>query len=48
VEESGNPDELGERLAEYAAMHLSCHGHSAWRPRGWKSSASNTGAADFL
>jgi hypothetical protein len=35
VEESGNPDELGERLNEYAAMqalHLSCHGHNAWRP----------------
>src|ERR1700740_3444361 len=35
VEESGNPDELGERLTEYAAMqvlHLSCHGHNAWRP----------------
>jgi hypothetical protein len=33
VEESGNPDELGDRLAEYAAMqalHLSCHGHNAW------------------
>src|SRR5215831_11468000 len=37
VEESGNPDELGERLTEYAAMqalHLSCHGHNAWRPSG--------------
>ena len=37
VEESGNPDELGERLVEYAAMqalHLSCHGHNAWRPPG--------------
>jgi CHAT domain-containing protein len=35
VEESGNPKELGERLTEYAAMqalHISCHGHSAWRP----------------
>src|SRR5215831_9727059 len=35
VEESGNPDELGERLTEYAAMqalHLSCHGHNAWQP----------------
>ena len=34
VEESGNPQELGERLAEYPPMqvvHLSCHGHNAWR-----------------
>ncbi len=34
VEESGNPRGLGERLTEYAAMqalHLSCHGHNAWR-----------------
>jgi hypothetical protein len=34
VEESGNPLELGERLAEYEAMqalHLCCHGHNAWR-----------------
>jgi hypothetical protein len=37
VEESGNPKELAERLTEYAAMqalHLSCHGHNAWRPAG--------------
>jgi CHAT domain-containing protein/tetratricopeptide (TPR) repeat protein len=36
VEESGNPGELGDRLNEYAAMqvlHLSCHGHNAWKPR---------------
>jgi tetratricopeptide (TPR) repeat protein/CHAT domain-containing protein len=35
VEESGNPDELGDRLSEYEAMqvlHLSCHGNNAWRP----------------
>lgn len=35
VEESGNPRELGERLAELPAMqalHLSCHGHNAWPP----------------
>jgi CHAT domain len=35
VEESGNPRELGDRLTEYEAMqalHLSCHGHNAWRP----------------
>ncbi len=34
VEESGNPQELGERLAEYPPMqvvHLSCHGLNAWR-----------------
>jgi CHAT domain-containing protein len=37
VEESGNPDELGDRLTEYEAMqalHLSCHGHNAWLPFG--------------
>ena len=37
VEESGNPDELGERLTDYATMqavHLSCHGDNAWRPLG--------------
>src|SRR5262245_36384086 len=36
VEESGNPDELGERLKDYEAMqalHLSCHGHNAWRSK---------------
>ena len=36
VEESGNPEELGERLREYDAMqvlHLSCHGHNAWPTR---------------
>src|SRR5262249_61033541 len=35
VEESGNPDELGERLAEYSAMealHLSLHCHNARQP----------------
>jgi hypothetical protein len=34
VEESGNPEELGDRLTEYEAMqalHLSCHGQNAWR-----------------
>jgi hypothetical protein len=34
VEESDNPDELGERLSEYEAMqalHLSCDGHNAWQ-----------------
>ena len=37
VEEGGNPEELGDRLTEYDAMqvlHLSCHGHNAWRPSG--------------
>ncbi len=37
VEESGNPQELGDRLTEYEgmqALHLSCHGHNAWRPSG--------------
>jgi len=37
VEESGNPDELGERLTDYGTMqavHLSCHGNNAWRPLG--------------
>ena len=37
VEESGNPDELGERLTEYPPMqvlHLCCHGHNAWRHPG--------------
>jgi hypothetical protein len=35
VDESGNAKELGERLKDYEAMqvlHLSCHGHNAWRP----------------
>lgn len=34
VEESGNPDLLGRRLAEYPtihALHLSCHGQNRWR-----------------
>jgi tetratricopeptide (TPR) repeat protein len=33
VEESGNPQELGELLAAHPPMqvvHLSCHGHNAW------------------
>src|SRR5262249_24911963 len=33
VEESGNPRQLGDQLAEVPAMqalHLSCHGHNAW------------------
>ena len=37
VEESGNPEELTDRLAEVPAMqalHLSCHGHNAWPPDG--------------
>src|SRR5262249_3298622 len=35
VEESGNAEELGDRLTDYEAMqalHLSCHGQNAWRP----------------
>lgn len=35
VEESGNPEELGDRLSEYVnmqALHFSCHGHNAWHP----------------
>ncbi len=35
VEESGDPRQLGERLAGLAhmsALHLSCHGLNAWRP----------------
>ena len=34
VEESGDPEQLGHRLAGLANMqilHLSCHGHNAWR-----------------
>ena len=37
VEESGNPHELGDRIAEVPAMqvlHLSCHGHNAWPVNG--------------
>jgi tetratricopeptide (TPR) repeat protein len=37
VEESGNPHELGDRIVEVPAMqalHLSCHGHNAWRVAG--------------
>jgi len=33
VEESGNPEELGDRLVELPrmqALQLSCHGHNAW------------------
>ncbi len=35
VEDSGDPEELGHRLAELAAMsavHLSCHGLNRWSP----------------
>jgi tetratricopeptide (TPR) repeat protein len=35
VEDSGDPEQLGKRLMELeamAALHLSCHGHNAWRP----------------
>jgi len=35
VEESGNPELLAQRLGRLADMpvlHLSCHGHNAWRP----------------
>ena len=35
VEESGDPDELGARLValdpSYPVLHLSCHGHNAWK-----------------
>ena len=44
VEESGNPEELGDRLGEYAnmqALHFSCHGHNAWHPPGNPASNSN-------
>uniref|UniRef100_UPI000E0C5FCD CHAT domain-containing protein n=1 Tax=Azospirillum brasilense TaxID=192 RepID=UPI000E0C5FCD len=37
VEESGNPEELGVRLAHLErmqALHLSCHGLNRWRPPG--------------
>ena len=37
VEESGDPEELGRQLArlkpELPVLHLSCHGHNAWRGR---------------
>lgn len=36
VEESGDPEELGRHLKDLVAMsalHLSCHGTSAWRPK---------------
>ncbi|BAM92702.1 hypothetical protein S58_67350 [Bradyrhizobium oligotrophicum S58] len=42
VEESGNADELIARLTELPAMqalHLSCHGHQAWRPAGQAAAA---------
>jgi CHAT domain/AAA ATPase domain len=37
VEESGDPDQLGQRLAELEGLpvvHLSCHGTSDWTPPG--------------
>ncbi len=37
VEESGDPEQLGERLAQLGpipAVHLSCHGLNRWRPVG--------------
>ena len=37
VEESGDPEELGRRLVKLKptlpVLHLSCHGHNAWRGR---------------
>ncbi|MGW2786740.1 CHAT domain-containing protein, partial [Streptomyces populi] len=36
VEDSGNPEHLGQRLSELGGMpvvHLSCHGLHNWRPR---------------
>ncbi|HME23578.1 MAG TPA: CHAT domain-containing protein [Acetobacteraceae bacterium] len=40
VEESGNAEELGRRLAflrpPLPVLHLSCHGHNAWRGRDGK------------
>lgn len=36
VEDSGDPSELRLRLGElstFQVLHLSCHGHNAWRPR---------------
>src|SRR5262245_15425503 len=35
VEESGNPDQLAERIVDLPAMqvlHLSCHGDNEWQP----------------
>ena len=38
VEESGDPKELGRRLVKLKptlpVLHLSCHGHNAWRGKG--------------
>ncbi len=38
VEDSGDPEELGDRLSvlepSLPVLHLSCHGHSAWKVRG--------------
>ena len=48
VEESGNAEELGDRLTEYEAvqaLHLSCYGQNAWRPSSQPSAKAQAGVA---